>query len=403
MQSRRQAQQQQNQNQGLATRAVHGGQRPEENQWQAIVTPIVTSVTNKQNEPGSQRGNQNSLQGNPTRESLEQVLANLDNANCAVTAPSGLAAIRAAANLLKNGDQIVIGNDSNPRTKRLLKEVVSRGGIQVDSADMTNLREVENAIKQNTRMILIETPANPMMKIADIQAIAQLAQKKQKSDNWTQRILVAVDNSTLTPALQRPLDLGADLAITSLTNTMNGHGDVIMGNVSTNDNDLANALRNNQEAEGAVPSPIDCMLVERGLKTLPLRMEQIQRSALQIANALEKNQNVEKVLHPWLKSHPQNDVAQRQSDGHSGVLSVIIKGNGEQAKRALKNLRLVSNAQSVGGCETTACIPAQSEWGNQSQEERNRIGLQDNLIQLSVGLENTEDILKDLEQALGSK
>ncbi|KAL5291340.1 CTH.2 family protein [Megaselia abdita] len=359
MQSRRQQQQQQQQlqNLGLATRVIHGGQQPEENSCQAVVTPIVTSVTFKQNEPGSQRGCINSLRCNPTRQSLEDVLSNLENCKYAVTTCSGLCAISTVVQLLKNGDQIIVGQDQSVGTNKQCKEVITRQGIQVETVDLNNAKEVEGAIKQNTRLILIETPSNPQMKITDIEQVVKIARKKQKGDGVGQRILVAVDNTIQTPVLQRPLELGADICITSLTKYMNGHNDVIMGSITTNDDEIEKRLRNLQETLGVVPSPVDCSLVERGLKTLPLRLEQIEKSALKIAKELEQNQQVEKVLHPGLNSHPQNDLNKRQCGGTTGLFSVIVKGNGDIAKRVLKNLKLIQIGEFSGGCESSACIP----------------------------------------------
>lgn len=206
-------------------------------------------------------------------------------------------------------------------------------------------------------MILIETPANPQMRLTDIEQVVKIARRKQKGDGVGQRILVAVDNTIQTPVTQRPLELGADISVTSLTKYMNGHNDVIMGSITTNDDDIEKRLRTLQETTGIVPSPIDCSLVERGLKTLTLRMEQIEKSALKIAKQLEQNPQVEKVLHPGLNSHPQNELQKRQCNGTTGLLSVVVKGNGDIAKRVLKNLKLIQLGEFSGGCESSACIP----------------------------------------------
>lgn len=207
------------------------------------------------------------------------------------------------------------------------------------------------------QLILIETPSNPQMKVTDIEQVVKVARKKQKGNGADQRILVAVDNTIQTPVFQRPLELGADISITSLTKYMNGHNDVIMGSITTNDDEIEKRLRNLQETLGVIPSPLDCNLVERGLKTLPLRLEQIEKSALKIAKQLEQNQQVEKVLHPGLGSHPQNDLNKRQSSGTTGLFSVVVKGNADAAKRVLENLKLILIGEFSGGCESSANIP----------------------------------------------
>lgn len=207
------------------------------------------------------------------------------------------------------------------------------------------------------QLILIETPAGPQLRLTDIEQVVKIARKKQKGDGAGQRILVAVDNTTQTPVTQRPLDLGADISITSLTRYMNGHNDVIMGSITTNDDEIEKRLRELQETTGIIPSPFDCNLVERGLKTLTIRLEQIERSTLKIAKQLEQNQQVEKVLCPGLNSHPQNELQKRQCRGTTGLLSLIVKGNGDIAKRVLKNLKLIQLGEFSGGCESSACIP----------------------------------------------
>jgi len=401
-QQKLQRKQQELKNCGQATKIIHSGQCPEDNECQAIVTPIVTSVTYKQNEPGAQKGCVNSLRCNPTRESLEDTLATLENAKCVVTTPSGLSALALIVTLLKSGDQIIVDRGQFIANNKNCKNLIKDSSIQIETVDTTNAKEVEGAIKQNTRLIILETSTNPLMKIADIEQVVKIARKKQKGDNATQRILVAVENSVLTPALQKPLDLGADLSVNALTKFTNGHNDVIMGSVATNDDELEKQLRNLQETIGLIPSPFDCSLVERSLKTLIIRLEQIEKTTLKIAKQLEQNSQVEKVHCLGLNSHPHNDLNKRQAKGCPGLFSFIVKGNGDTAKRVIKNLKVVINAEFSGGCETTACIPAitTTTFKKLTQDERENIGVQDNLIQISIGLEDSNDLLQDLEQAL---
>jgi len=333
---------------------------------------------------------------------LEDVLATLENCKYALTTASGLCALSTVLQLCKNGDQIIVGNDQSCGTNKQCREIINRQGIQVEAVDLSNTKELEGAIKQNTRLILIETPSTPLLRLTDIQQVAKIARRKQKGDEPGQRILLCVDNTIQTPVFQRPLELGADISITSLTKYMNGHNDVIMGAITTNDDELEKRLRKLQETLGVIPSPIDCSMVERGLKTLTLRLEQIEKSALKLAKQLEQNPQVEKVFHPGLSSHRQNELQKRQCDGTTGLFCLIIKGSGDNAKRTLKNLKLIQIGEFTGGCESTACIPFFTSQANLTQEERNNAGAPENLIQISVGLEDTKDLQQDLEQALAA-
>lgn len=249
-------------------------------------------------------------------------------------------------------------------------------------------------------MILLETPSNPMMKICDIEAICKLARKMQKGSGRDQRIMVCVDNTMMTPMLQCPLELGADMCCYTLTRYMGGHQDCLMGALTMNCDELEKCCREMQECMGLVPSPMDCMLMERSLKTLCLRMEQHQKNAMMIAKAMEKNPMIEKVLYPGLSSHPQHDLAMRQMKGMGGMLCMTLKGNADMCKKMMKSCKLWIIGENYGGCESMICMPTCMTHMSLQKDQRMRVGMVDNCIRLSCGLEDCKDLLEDLEQAL---
>ncbi|CAG9822293.1 unnamed protein product, partial [Phaedon cochleariae] len=329
--------------------------------------------------------------GNPTRDVLENVLARLDNGSHGLTFASGLGAMTAIVGLLKTGDNILLGDDVYGGTNRLLNRVVTNFGITVTMVGIEDVGNVEGAIKANTKLIWVETPTNPSLKVIDISAVAAVAKKHG--------IIFVVDNTFLTPYLQRPLDLGADLVMYSLTKYMNGHSDVIMGSIATSDKTLYERLKFLQNAMGIVPSPMDCYMVNRSLKTLALRMQQHESSGMTVAKYLDNHPKVEKVLHPGLPSHPQHEVHKKQTSGHSGVFSFYLKGGLKESQIFLSALEIFTLAESLGGYESLAELPSLMTHSSVPEEQRAKLGITDNLVRLSVGLEDVEDLISDLEQA----
>ncbi|CAH2050630.1 unnamed protein product, partial [Iphiclides podalirius] len=377
---------------GFSTIAIHAGQDPEKWNSAAVVPPIVTSTTFKQPAPAEHTGFEYGRSGNPTRNTLEECLAALDGGKHALAFASGLGATTTIVSLLNSGDHIVSCDDVYGGTNRLFRKVSERLGVETTFTDFTNIECVRKAIKENTKMIWIETPTNPMLKIIDIAAVSVVA--KERGD-----IIVVVDNTFLTPYLQRPLDFGADIVVYSLTKYMNGHSDVIMGAAVVADDALEQRLRFLQNAMGVVPSPVDCYFVNRSLKTLALRMEQHQKSSYVIAKWLENHPNVTEVLHPGLPSHPQYKIAQKQMTGHSGVFSFKHNGDLQESRKFLSSLKLFILAESLGGYESLAELPSVMTHASVPEEQRTQLGITHSLIRLSVGLEDTEDLINDLDQA----
>ncbi|XP_055614945.1 cystathionine gamma-lyase [Toxorhynchites rutilus septentrionalis] len=379
---------------GFATKAIHVGQEAEQWNSMAVVPPISMSTTFKQSGPAQHAGFEYGRSGNPTRAVLEKCLAALDNGKYGLTFSSGLGVTTCLITMLKSGDHIVAGDDLYGGTNRLLRNVAQRMNIAIDFVDATDLTKIEAAVKPNTRLFWIETPTNPLLKVIDIEAVCKLAHKFPE-------VVVVVDNTFLSSYLQRPLDLGADIVMYSLTKYMNGHSDVIMGAAVMNDESLYERLKFLQNATGIVPSPFDCYLVNRSLKTLSLRMERHRTNSLAIAQFLEKHPKVERVLHPGLTSHPQHELAKRQTYGHSGIMSFYIKGALNESTLFLKSLEVFTLAESLGGYESLAELPSIMTHASVPAEQRAVLGITDGLIRLSVGLEDVEDLIADLEQALG--
>ncbi|CAD7091236.1 unnamed protein product [Hermetia illucens] len=381
--------------QGFATKAIHSGQSAEQWSSHCVVPPIVMSTTFKQDAPSEHRGFEYGRSGNPTRNVLETCLAALDNGKYGIAFASGLGALTATLSMMNAGDHMIVSDDVYGGTGRLIRNLAHRFGIESVFLDATDINSVRKAIKKTTKLILVETPTNPLMKVVDIQLVADLA-KEYKA----QGIIVAVDNTFLSPYFQRPLELGADLVIYSLTKYMNGHSDVIMGAAITNCADIHSQLRFLQNATGIVPSPFDCYQVNRSLKTLSLRMQQHSKNSIAVANYLEKHPFVKSVLHPGLESHPQHQIVLKQTYGHSGIMSFYIKGGLEESKKFLKALKVFILAESLGGYESLAELPSIMTHASVPADERLRLGITDSLIRLSVGLEDIEDLIQDLEQAL---
>ncbi|KAF7995167.1 hypothetical protein HCN44_004639 [Aphidius gifuensis] len=376
---------------GFATRAIHVGQDPEQWSHRSVIPPLVMSSTFRQDGPAQHRGFEYGRSGNPTRNVLETCMASLENGKYGLVFASGLGATTGIAALLEAGDHLVCCDDVYGGTNRYFRNCMSKNNISVTFADATSVKNVVNAIQSSTKMVWLETPTNPLLKLVDIKAVVQ-AVKAIRSD-----IIIVVDNSFLTCYFQRPLELGADLVVYSVSKYMNGHSDVIMGAVITRSDELEQRLRFIQNALGIVPSPFDCYLVNRSLKTLELRMQQHMKNGLAVAKFLESHQHVEKVFHPLLPSHPQYEIAMKQQSGHSGMVTFYVKGD---SHKFLKSLKVFILAESLGGFESLAELPSVMTHASLTEEVRNSLGINDQLIRLSVGLETEKDLLADLEQAL---
>jgi len=377
----------------FATLAIHAGQEPEQWESRAVVPPISLATTFKQDEPGKHAGFEYSRSGNPTRNCTEKCIAALENGKHCLLYASGLATTLNLTHLLNAGDHVISMDDLYGGTNRYFRKVAERLNITTTFVDATNVQLVKEAMRPNTKMIWIETPTNPTMKIVDIEAVSKVAHEQPG-------VFVVVDNTFMSSYFQRPLDLGADITMHSLTKYMNGHTDVVMGAAILNNDELAERLRFLQNAIGAVPSPFDCYLLNRGLKTLALRMEAHMKSGLLVARWLEANPRVAKVIHPGLESHPQHELAKRQMRGFSGMITFFIKGGLSEASTFLSSLKVFTLAESLGGYESLAEHPAIMTHASVAPEDRERLGISDTLIRLSVGLEDVEDLIEDINQAL---
>lgn len=327
---------------------------------------------------------------------LEECLAALDNGKFGLTFASGLGTQTAIISSLKTGDGIITGDDIYGGTNRLFRNLAVNMGIEVQFADMTDLKNLEKAIKPNVKLVWLETPTNPTMKICDIKAVADLVHSKTKA-------ILVVDNTFLSAYFQRPLDLGADVVMYSLTKYMNGHSDVVMGSIATNNQEIYDKLKYYQNATGIVPSPFDCYLVNRSLKTLSLRMERHFKSGLEVARFLEAHPQIERVIHPALPSHPQHKLALKQTFGHSGMMSFYIKdADLEKSTKFLQSLKVFTLAESLGGYESLAELPSVMTHASVPAEQRAELGINDKLIRISVGLEDAGDLIKDLGCALAA-
>ncbi|EFO17954.1 cystathionine gamma-lyase [Loa loa] len=379
----------------FGTNATHIGQEPEQWDTNQIIPPISLSTTFKQLEPGKPKKYDYSRAGNPSRDVLEKCLASLEEGEYCRVYSSGLAATMAITNTLKSGDHIVCCDDVYGGTQRYFRKVsVLQHSLEISFVDMTDLKAFSQALKSNTKMIWLETPSNPLLKIVDIAAVVEIT-KTFRSD-----ILMIVDNTFMSPYFQRPLSLGADAVLHSITKYINGHSDVVMGAVITNIKSLDEALRFQQLAVGAVPSPFDCFLVNRGVKTLHVRMRAHMVNAIQIATFLESNPRIGRIFYPELQSHPQHEIHKKQTRGMSGMMSFYLKGGLEESQEFLSSLKIFTLAESLGGFESLAELPAAMTHASVPLEDRIKLGISDNLIRISVGIEDVEDLIQDLDQAL---
>src|ERR1017187_8345485 len=371
----------------IDTLCIHAGQEPDPVSG-AVMTPIVLATTFAQDGPGVHKGYDYSRAGNPTRTALEQCLAALEGAGHAIAFGSGCAATTAVLLSLRSGEHVLVGDDVYGGTFRIFERVLAQFGVDATFIDMSEPSSVARAMRPSTRLVWIETPSNPMLKILDIAAIAEVARSRG--------VPLAVDNTFATPMLQRPLDLGATLVVHSTTKYLNGHSDVVGGVVMTSDDALAEKLRFLQKAVGAVPSPFDCYLVLRGLKTLAVRMKRHVESARIVVDHLARHPQVTRVHYPGLKSHPGHDVAARQMSAPGGMISFELNGALEQAAAFLRALRIFSCADSLGGLESLAEHPAIMTHASLPPEARRALGIGDGLIRLSVGLEDPADLVADM-------
>jgi cystathionine beta-lyase/cystathionine gamma-synthase len=377
----------------LDTLCIHAGQEPDKASG-AVMTPIVLATTFAQDGPGVHKGYDYSRAGNPTRDALEGCLAALEGAKHAVAFGSGCAATTAVLMTLKSGDHVLSGDDLYGGTFRIFDKVMKPFGLDATFIDMSDPAKVAAAIRPNTKLLWLETPSNPMLKIFDIARISEVAKKAG--------IPVLVDNTFATPMLQRPLDLGADLVLHSATKYLNGHSDVIAGAVITRDEAMAERLHFLQKAVGGVPSPFDCYMLLRGLKTLAVRMRQHVASAIVLAEWLAGHEQVARVYYPGHESHPGYEVAQKQMRGPGGMISFDLRGGLAQSAAFLKALRVFVCAESLGGVESLAEHPAIMTHASVPEAARRALGIGDGLVRLSVGIEGVDDLRADLERGFAA-
>ena len=379
---------------GFATRAIHAGQSPDPTTG-AVMPPIYAVSTYAQESPGVHKGYEYSRTQNPTRMAWERCIADLEGGTHGFAFASGMAATATLLDLIDTGSHVLAMDDLYGGTFRLFERVRRRSaGLDFTFADLTDPKAAPAAIRPETRLIWIESPTNPMLRLVDIAAVTAIARK--------QGILTVVDNTFATPWIQRPLELGADIVMHSATKFLNGHSDMVGGIVVVRDPALAERIGFLQNAVGAIGGPFDSFLALRGLKTLPLRMRQSSESALAIARWLESHEQVERVLYPGLPSHPQHALAVRQmKNGHSGIVTFFLKGGLPEARRFLERLELFTLAESLGGVESLVDHPAIMTHASVPPEVRAKLGISDSLVRLSVGIEDTDDLIADLKQALG--
>ena len=375
------------------TKTIHGGQKHDP-AYGAVMPPIYQTSTYAQSTPGGHKGFEYSRTHNPTRQALENAFASIENGQYGLAFGSGLAAIDAVMKLLKPGDEVISTNDLYGGTYRLFTKIFEDFGIKFHFIGMQNASNIEDYINDNTKLIWVETPTNPMMNIIDIKATAVIAKKHN--------VLLAVDNTFATPYLQQPLDLGADLVMHSATKYIGGHSDLVMGALIVKDKDLADRLYFIQNASGAVCGPQDSFLALRGIKTLHVRMQRHCENGKAVAEYLASHPKIEKVYWPGFESHPNHEVAKSQMKDFGGMISFVTKGNSyEDAIRIVENLKVFTLAESLGGVESLCGHPASMTHASIPKEEREKTGVVDALIRLSVGIEDEEDLINDLKQAIG--
>ena len=376
----------------FGTKAIHAGVHPDESTG-AIMTPIYQTSTYVQDGVGNHKGYEYSRTLNPTRHALEKNIAAIENGKHGACFGSGLAAIDCVIKMLNPGDEVISTNDLYGGSYRIFKTIFEKYGIKFHFVDMNNVANVEALVNENTKLIWVETPTNPMMNIIDIEEMAKVAKKANA--------MLAVDNTFATPYLQNPLDLGADIVMHSVTKYLGGHSDVVMGALVTADDEIAKEMYRIQNSTGAVTAPMDSFLVLRGIKTLHIRMQRHCENGEKIAHFLTTHPKIDNVYWPGFETHPNHDVAKKQMRGFGGMISFTLKGNKmEDAHEIVKKVELFALAESLGGVESLIGHPATMTHASIPKEEREKTGVVDSLIRLSVGIEDVEDLIEDLKQAL---
>src|SRR6266481_2104923 len=375
----------------FATKAIHAGQEPDPSTG-AIMTPIFQTATYAQAGLGENKGFEYSRTSNPTRSVLEACMAALEDGKYGLAFASGMAAESAILSLLSAGDHIVSCDDLYGGSYRIFERVMRRYTVETSYVPAGNLAAYENAIRPNTKMVWLETPTNPLLRLIDIQAVAEIAHRH--------KLMVVVDNTFASPYFQQPLKLGADIVVHSTTKYINGHSDVIGGALVLNDENTYESIKFYQNAAGGVPSPFDSWLTLRGIKTLAVRMRQHEENARTIAKFLAEHSRVEKVYFPGLPSHPDHELAKRQMSGFGGMVSCQPKGSYADIAQIVRRFKVFALAESLGGVESLVCHPASMTHGSIPKDIRESRGLTDTLLRLSIGIEDIEDIIADLEQAL---
>jgi len=369
---------------------IHGGIDGDEHTG-AVNVPIYQTSTYKQPQFGVNKGYEYSRTGNPTREALEKLVADLEEGYAGFAFASGMAATTAVLSLFKSGDKIAISNNVYGGTFRVLDKVFSNFGIEYSIINTSDLDEVRNSIDEKVKAIYIESPTNPLMDVTDIEAVSKIAKEKG--------IYTIVDNTFMTPYLQKPITLGTDIVIHSATKYLGGHSDIVSGVVVVNSKELAERLHFVQNSTGGVLAPFDSFLLIRGIKTLAVRMDRHNLNAKFVAEFLRNREEIEKIYYPGFEDHPGYEIQSRQAKGYGGMLSFVLK-EGYDYKKFLESLEMITFGESLGGVESLVCHPASMTHGSIPYELRQKIGIVDNLIRLSIGIENPEDLIKDLENAL---
>jgi len=375
---------------GFSTDAIHAGQIPDPTTG-AVITPIYQTSTYAQHELGKSTGYEYARTHNLTRQALEKNIATLEKGKYGIAFASGLAATHALMSLVKSGDHVVISNNVYGGTYRLYELNMKDYGLDFSWVDSTDLKNVENAIRPNTKMIYVETPTNPMLNLTDLKGVAEIAKKNN--------LISVCDNTFMSPYFQNPLTFGIDIVLHSTTKYLNGHSDIIGGILVISDEKIYERIRYIQNAAGGVPSPFDCWLVLRSTKTLAVRMKQHEENANKFAKFLEESGYAKKVIYPGLKKHPQYELAKKQMRGFGGMVSADF-GNLEAAKKVLNNVKIFTLAESLGGVESLISHPASMTHASVPKSERDKMGLTESLVRFSVGIEDVEDLISDVEQAL---
>lgn len=375
------------------TKTIHGGQLNVDPAYGSVMPPIYQTTTYSQTTPGGHKGYEYSRSANPTRTALEKALASIENGEFGLAFGSGMAAIDAVLKLFKPGDEIISTNDLYGGSYRLFTKIFERLGLKFHFVGMQDASKIGEFINDKTKLIWVETPTNPMMNIIDIEAVSKISKKHN--------LLLAVDNTFATAYLQQPLDLGADIVMHSATKYLGGHSDVVMGSLVVRDKELADKLYFIQNASGAIAGPMDSFLVLRGIKTLHIRMQRHCENGEKIANFLKSHPKVDKVYWPGFEDHPNHDIAKKQMSGYGGMISFTTTDSSlKGAVRVLEKLQIFTLAESLGGVESLAGHPASMTHASIPKEEREKTGVVDSLIRLSVGIEDDEDLIADLKQAL---